>query len=352
MFGYLAAESLRPRHPHGDSFREPTDGTIQYRPWGAVPANPYIDDELKERQHLIETEFQKLFDVPPAGIPVGFATMFANDHAIGEERRKMKNYEGFMEWVGRHEPVDTLIHEKISLVERGNGDAGDTLDFAVNTTVQSFEVGKVTHPYGIRLEHVEPFRKEVEAALIERGGVVYPKVLAYHSISIIPDVEYLENGAHTLNGFIVRYKRDFGAIDTADGTARINLTERQLAGIRIDAESGFNQDILTRMLATDISPERSWQKRYMQYIVETGARGFIEKAIQLDSMEKFLVPGSTTIYGHKEAYATKTTKGLARVALGPDEDEGIAYFGPLHTQSKVPIQSMLSQDQSTHQRAN
>jgi hypothetical protein len=346
MFGYLAAESLRPRRADGDYFREPSDGTIRYRPWGAVPANPFADEALKERQHLIETEFQKLFDRPPHGTPLGFATMFATDHAIGEERRKMKNFEGFMEWNGRREPVDHVLHEKINLIERGAGDAGDALDFAIDTTVQNFEVGKVTHPYGIRLEHVQPFREEVEEALTERGGVVYPKVLAYHSISIVPDVEYLKDGTHILNGFIVRYKRDFGAIDTADGMARINLTERQLAGIRIDAESGFNQDIRARMLATNISPERSWQKRYMEYVVETGARGFIERAIQLDSAEMFFVPGSTNIYVYKELYATKTTQGLARVALGPDEDDGIAYFGPTHAMSKVPMESLLHQEKS------
>lgn len=339
MRSYLASEISTPRS-YEHSFHEPTDGSLRYFPWGAVPAHPFINEEVKARQRYIDAEFQKLYDTPPDDIPVPFAQMLAVDHEIGEERRKMKNFEGFMEWEAMKEPVDVVLNEKINHIERGTALASDTLDFAIHTKVKNFEVGKVTHPYGRRLEHVEPFREVVAEAVEANGGVVYPKVLAYNSISILPDVEYADDGSHRLNGFIVRYKRDFGAIDSADGSARIHLIERQLAGIRIDPESNFDQAIVQRMLAYDISPQRTWKKRYVNYVVDTGARGYIERAIQTDSLEKFFVPNSTTIYGYKEQYATATTTGLARVALLPDEDNGIAYFGPTHTRSKVPIESL------------
>lgn len=340
MFGLLSAEIYKPKPHPDDSFREPTDGSLRYSPWGAVPANPYIDERLRLRQRFIDIEFRKLFDKPPEGTPAGFAQMLAADHSIGEERRKMKNFEGFMEWTAQKQPVTLDLDAKISHIERGSAYAGDTFDFALETKVLNFEVGKVTHPYGVRLEHVDPFRKEVEDAIEERGGKVYPKVLAYHSIAIVPDIHYGEDGTHQLNGFIVRYKRDFGAIDMLDGSGRIHIIERQIAGIRVDAESGFDQAIVKRMLDYDISPQRSWQKRYVNYIVDTGARGFIERAIQQDTTETFFVPDSTTIYGFKEKFETSKALGSAAFA-SPVQVGDIAYFGPDHyAPSKVPIESL------------
>ncbi len=336
MFGYLAAESFRPKKmpENVEPFREPTDGTLRYRPWGAVPADPFRDDEVREHQLIIDAEFQKLFDMPPEGTPAAFAQMLSDDQMSGEARRKMKNYEGYHDWLDLREPVGIELDAKIEYLTRGRAMFGEALDFGLETSVMHFEGGKVTHPYKQRLEYVELFRQEAEEAIEARGGIVYPKVQPYHSISIIPDIEYLENGGHLINGFIVKYKRNFGSLELPNHKGVLHLTERQLAGFRVDQESGFSQGVIQRMQCTPISMTHGWQEKYVKYIVDTGARGFIEKAVQTDSVEDYLVPISTTLYGHKELYTPG--QRLAKKVLRPTEDNGIAYFGPAHAHSKVP----------------
>ena len=339
MFGLLAAEvyAPQPSSPEEGSFKEPTDGTLRYRPWGAMPGNMYLDDDLKASQQYKDSEFQKLYDNPPIDVPPEFALMLAVDHEIGEARRKMLNYESYMKWAVKREPVTEELDEKLQHIDRGNAYIGEILDFALETSVDAVEAGKLTLAYWQRREHLAPFRAEAKEAIESRGGVMYPDIFPYHSISINPDVEYLDDGTHTMNGFIVRYKRDVGHIDLPHCAGRIHLVERQIAGYRVDEASGFKQSIVDRMLATPLSFEKSWQTEYMKYVVDTGARSFIEQKVQANSLEEFVVPVSATLYGYKELYTPE--KRLARIAMQPTEDDGIAYFGPVHTIGKVPVQA-------------
>jgi len=339
MFGYIAAETFHPKNKpevkHTDFFREPTDGSLRYRPYGATPSNMFLDEALKQRQLHIDSEFQKLFDNPPEGVPEGFALMLSNDHLIGEQRRKMMNTMAYMKWHDKHEPVSAELHEKMNFMDRGNAFISESLDFAVETSVENLELGKLTHPYRRRLEHIGEFRTDTAEAIESHGGVVYPKIFPYHSLAIKPDVSYSRDGSHEINGFIVRYKRDFGHIDLPNNTGRLHLVERQIAGYRVDEASGFSQDVVRRMLAKKITSSQRWEDKYMEYIVDTGARGFILRAVQTDSLEDFVEPVSTTIYGYKELYTP--TQRMAKVALGPTEDNGIAYFGPIHELNKDRI---------------
>ena len=336
MFGYLAAESFRPKKTPEtvESFREPNDGTLRYRPWGAMPADPFADEQLKERQRFIDGEFKKLFDAPSEGTPTDFAQMFADDYLIGEERRKLKNFEGYSEWLAQHEPISEQLDAKIDHVVHGDAYIGEILDYAIETSVNNFEIGKVTSPYGERLEYVEPFRCETEEAIIERGGIVYPKIFPYHSLSIVPKFNYFEDGTKTLASFIIRYKRDFGHIVLPDRSGVIHIVERQIAGIRIDAASGFPAVIKYMLENHAKQGEDPWENAE-KHIRDCGAEGFIMKAVQADSRELFFEPDSTTIYGYKEIYTEKTKQDmLARIAMrsmGPVEDDGIAYFGPAHS---------------------
>jgi hypothetical protein len=289
----------------GASFREPTDGTSRYQPSGASPAHPYIDKPLQARQRVIESEFQKLFDQPPVGTPPEFARILSEDHMSGEARRKMKNYEGYMEWKALNETVDPDIEQEIYHFERGSANQDEILDIALGTAIPYFEVGKVTHPYAKRLEYVEPFRIATNAAIARHNGVVYPSFTPYRSITIMPKVEYRGDSGHSLHGLIVKYKRDVGHIIMPDNETIIRIIERQLAGYRVDAASGFDQSIVHLMEQTPIGWTHVWQENEQEYLVDTGCRGFVEKAVQLDLLDSYVVPISTTIYGFKEKMTTK-----------------------------------------------
>jgi len=344
MFGYAAAEFFRPRYEKDEGFKEPTDGTLRYRPWGAMPANPYLDQALKDRQSYIGSEFIKLFNNPPDGTPPEFAEMLLWDHEIGEQRRSIQNFDGYTQWLATCEPITEDIDRKADHFEHGSAYAGEILDFALATSIDHFEVGKVTHPYRQRLEHVEPFRREVEDAIKERGGLIYPKVMPYRSIDIMPHMFVDEDGQEKLAGFIVKYKRDFGHINLADGSGTLRLVERQLAGFRVDEAAGFNPAIVTLMDFASKDKGIRWDgiqdDQFERQLRNTGARGFIEKAVQTDSLEDFVVPISTTIYG----FRVKSTprKLMAKKALKPVDINGIAYFGPPHNLAKIDISPTTS----------
>lgn len=297
-----------------EGFNEPSDGTLRYTPHGAMPANPYFDDQLIRRQTEIDAEFQKLFDTPPEGTPKRFAHMLRDDHMIHEVRRKMLNFEGFLEWQATDAVVPVELQEILDAVIHGTASVEEIFEFALHTGINAFEIGKVTHPYRRRLEHVEPFRSKVDAAILTNGGEVYGKDFPYRSIDIRPDVTY-KNNAIQINGFIVPYKRDVGDIPLPDGTGVIHVVERQLAAFRTDELSGFNQNIIKMMKYGSFQWKTAYiDAAYQDALKNTGCRGYIERSVQLDSLEDFVVPVSTTIYGYKELYKP-TTETLAQRAL-------------------------------------
>lgn len=336
MLGFMAGEMFRPAQDESErSFREPSDGTLRYSPAGAMPANPFVDEELKAAQAYKTAEFSKLFSQAREGVPSEFATILADDYLIGDQRRCMQSFEGYSEWLAMREPITEEIDQKMSYFERGKATVGEIFDIAVETKIPHFEVGRVTCGYGQRLEFLQPFREEVVQEIENHGGLVFPTIqpYRYRSIDIDPKVWVDEFGNKRLAGFIVKYKRDIGRIDILNDTDAIHVVERQIAGYRIDEASGFDQDIIARMnaLITDTGMQWDGQKDHAWdfELSRTGCRDFIETAIQTDSTADFVVPESVAIYGFKESYAPTTQRRLARSAFHRIKDhDGLAYVGP------------------------
>ena len=296
-------------------FREPTDGSLRYRPDGAMPANPYIDDVVRQRQVEIDTEYRKLYDYPPEGTPEGFATMLLDDYMIHEERRKMLNFEGYQAWQAKGGEIPEDLEESVEHFMRGTAYEDEIIDIALNTDIEEFEVGKVSHPYRRRLEFVDQLRRGVDAAIVDHGGEAFGKYFPYRSIDITPHVTYVD-GELQVNGFIIPYKRDVGDIPLPDGSGMIRIVERQLAAFRADATSGFPQDIIQRMKETPIDWSASYQDDdYREALVNTGCHGFIVREILFDSLKPFVVPVSTTIYGYKQYFRPEPKETPAGQAL-------------------------------------
>ncbi len=348
-----------------EEFIEPFSGALYDRVYGAMPANPFLNEKVRKRQAGIDRELIKLFEYPPEelAIPKAFRNFLLRDHFIGEERRKMQNYESYAGWRQKINGfiLPGYLSDQIDRFETGNAEPDDILDIVMDpmnddqeTSLESFEIGKITHPYWRRIEHVPAFREAINESVEAHGGVLFPTVLPYRSIDIIPKTSIDKRGHDTIVGFIVKYKHDIGEIHSKNGERKIKIVERQLAGYRVDEASGFRQDIIEAMenitldrslkniqfdeSMKEIADEESerpfyWEnihdKRFEYLLRTTGCRGFIEKAIQLDSQEAFVVPISTTIYGFNE-FQDPSTK-MAHVAFRePDSDDNIAFYGPVN----------------------
>lgn len=327
----------RPEHIHtietlpGD-FTEPFSGERYDRAYGAMPANPFRDETVKHRQATIEREFLKLFKTPPAelDIPANFQQFFMDDYEIGERRRQMTNYNNYMQWRKENPTIPEEILPQVERYEAATAEVEDVIDICLNADISSgLEVGRVTHPYWQRMEHVLNLRSDVAQAIESRGGRLEPWVTPYRSISIVPNIEVID-GVQKVAGFIVPYKHDIGTLVRPSDGKILHVVERQIAGIRVDESSGFSQGVLRRMHEICATKENfSWDKvndeRFDYHLRDTGCRGFIEKAIQTDSTEPYLVPESTTVYIFAEDPAL--SKRMGGVAFrAPDTDNGIAYY--------------------------
>jgi len=330
-----------------EQYKEPGVSNALIVPYGALPANPFVDEQVKKQQADINAEFHKLFETPPQDMPESFVRLILADYVINENRRQMENYENYMLWPGavEKELVDDQIQERVELFERGQATIDQILDVATQTDIQSFELGKVTHPFGYRMQYLDDFRTDVKDAIESHGGVVYPSIAPYRSIGILPKVEQrndgTENGQQEVVGFIVKYKRDFGKVIMPGSDEVIHLIERQIAAYRVDVASGFDQSILSAMhdLAAKYPMRVKWNDvlnpSFKDRLIRTGCKDFIEKAVQTDSLEDFVVPISTTIYGYKEFPAR--SKHLGDVAIKPRYDDTVAYFGPAFSKDELDV---------------
>lgn len=324
-------------------FNEPYGGGEYDRHYSAMPANPYINERVKSREAVIRTELGKLFEHPPEDmdIPDSFKQLLIDDYYINVERRRMINYENFAKWRQEHPRLDDTLESSVQRVENGYTEVGDIFDVALNTSLSGLEVGRITHPYGQRIEQVTPMRLSVAAAMNERGGTLESVSDPYRRIKIVPKIERIgKDGQQEITGFIVRYKHSLGFIPKGENEV-LKVVERQVAAFRVDEASGFPQDILASMYELAEREQRKkkpfhWDstadERFEDFLIDSRCRGFIEKAVQTDSLEPFIVPESTTVFCYPEQVpenfiANAAQRKLAAAALRrPDSDNGIALF--------------------------
>lgn len=302
---------------------EPSSNNLLISPHGAMPGNPYFDEAVKKQQRDIGTEFLKLYKSPPKNMPRSFVNnVVIDDYVINEERRTMENFGAYMESVDSHAHSDLILIAEEELFARGQAIINQSLHFVVNSPSRTGEFGKVTHPYGYRMQELDPFRIEMDEAIELQGGVVYPTVSPYRSIKILPKVVRYDNGTEfggqRIVGFIVKYKRDYGHVSIPGGHNEVlRIVERQIAAYRVDEPSGFDQTILQAMHdLRDAYPKRiQWDRLpsdkekdneiFYSRLSKTGCLDFIENAVQTDALDDFVVPISTTIYGYKETLPEK-----------------------------------------------
>lgn len=300
---FLSPEKKSPALPEVPDFREPTDGSLRYRSYGAMPANPYADEAIRARQQVIRAEFKKLYSYTDGLVPRGVAAMMQADYDINEERRSLKTFDAYMSWLNTHQPVSPEIEQNLNFMERGAALPDELLDIGLHTNIESVELGKVTHPYGRRLVHVYGMRDDVKQAMDARGAMMYPAITPYRSIDIHPFTSYhtgMKAEKGMLQGFIASYKHDLGQIPTDDPTVVLRVVERQIAGFRVDEASGFPQDKLQRLLDSRADVTKEHSDTFQRQMRESGVRGCIERAIQMDLLDDYVIPQSTTIYAFRD----------------------------------------------------
>jgi len=316
-------------------------------PYGAVPANLYRDEETKLQQAMINESFRVLYETPPSEMPSEFVDhVVMNDYVINENRRMIENYDVYTQFMASGTDIDPALYPEIDRFESGHATIDEIARIASRSKIPSVEFGKVTHPYGYRMQYIDEFRADMSEAIEAQGGVVYPDIAPYRSIKILPRVlradDGTEFGRQRIIGFIVKYKRDYGHIPVAGSKDEVvRVVERQIAAYRVDEASGFDQSVLDAMHAlreqypkrihwdAPIPDEGKNKQVFLDRLEKTGCLSFIENAVQHESLEDFVVPISTTIYGHREKLPEKKKlDSVARTAIERALNEGLSRLQP------------------------
>jgi len=329
----LFNERVLPELPQG--YREPGLENSLITPCGAAPAHPFRDEYIKNQQMDIESEFLKLYSTPPTDMPEEFVRIILDDYIINGQRRQMENYEAYMKFVEGGKQVAADMIPTIILFEGGHATVDQIGDVAVGTDIESLEFGKDTHPYGYRMNYLKGLRRDTNAMIESHGGVVYPSISPYRSITVLPKVERYDDGSdyglQRIVGFIVKYKRDIGRMPVPGTDEFVHVVERQIAAYRVDEASGFNQEVLAGMHElSDKYPKRiQWdqplQPSFLDRLKRTGCQDYVEQAVQQDSLEDFVVPISTTIYGFKGEHPVFGKIGQTEFK-SPTTDDTIAFY--------------------------
>lgn len=314
--------------PLPKQFREPFSGEKNDPIYGATPGCPYGIPEVEERQDRIEKELDKLFQYPPKelNVPESFKRFLIEDRNVGRVRRNLKNHIHYQAWHLTHSEIPTHLIEPIYHFERATATIDEAVEVGYQTTIDAFEVGKLTHPYWQRMNGLRPMREELAEAITKRGGEVFKKdpTEPYRSIDIIPYTSMYMDEKNIIHqevvGITVRYKRDFGAGILEDGT-EVRFVERQTAGYRVDEASGFPQENAAVLqdprllgLSEDDCKDFNWgnkqDPRHSAFLDLSGCRAFIENTVQSDLMELYVTPIETVEYGYK-----RNPRNMGRSAL-------------------------------------
>ena len=336
-----------------------------FPPGGAMPANQYVDEETLNQQLEHSDAIKALYEHPPINIPKNFEHMVVGDYVINEVRRGLINFEKYMALIKQCPNIIQLMPEEIGLLMRGKASQDQIFDVVIRANeeaeknhtagYESSEFWKLSHPYGYRMQHLSSIRENSARSVLEHKGLVYPSVLPYRDITIMPHVEYgtpiydeagmqIDIDYHEqpiLVGFIVRYKRDYGNVPIPGSEKIIHLVERQVAGIRVDEASGFSQahlDIFNQEAFNGAVPV-NWNDpndaRIPNRLESYGIKNLIHSAIQTDSLEEFVVPLSTMMYGFVDT--PQMSRVLGKSAMLLRDDAGLASLMDALPQGEEPL---------------
>ena len=321
----LAAEINYRKTP--EWFVEPKDHA-EYFAGEPTPMNPYLDDAVKQHQSDVAASLSELAGerAAPEGTPAGIIEMIEQNFLYSQAGLPAANHKSYGLMLEKNVPLRGLELSLMHEAARGKAIPAELLHLLIYTPLDATELGKVTHPYGYRMQHVPELRQRVDDAILENFGQLHPDITPYRDIKLHPHYTLNDENYHkdfTLNqqlhGMIATFKHDLGWIDLDNGR-QIKIVERKTTGIRLDPASGFDQDIAQKMHAFKPSNDRKWRERLAH---ETGCLDYIETALQHDVSDDYLIPLSTVIYAYETDRdpvdeSTRRIRKLAARGMNPD----------------------------------
>lgn len=278
--------------------------------WGATPLNPYYDGVLLQQAEVSRVLTRHAQDAPK-DIPPHIAEYAANIFISRFRGREGANYDNYQFALKKEvfdeaaSPQLTEIHDRAL---RGHANPAELILLRDQAEMGSVELGCVSHSYGG--EHIHDYLRVMRDAIddtIDLYGGEHLQATRYRVKSFNFTDDHRLGDALTMTR-----KRDLGVLP--DGT---KIRERSSFIVRLDAASGFNQDLAAAMRQVSLLDDTVWPEGLMR-------AGQLDKVVPpLLAANNFttIIPLATTVYAYnKETVAqVERQKELDSTHMHQDE---------------------------------
>lgn len=250
-------------------------------------ATPLDHASAYEQQCQLLDSLQELVDTDiPEGIPTEIAEYMRDTFAVRFHSRGIANHDNFLTALHNADEFadDPVVSDIILRAKLGHASPAELLIVRDLLGIRSAELACLTHPYGKRVEYVEPMRDAVRQSVEALGGAYFEEPTTRYRVKGV--VNEMRWDAKYTQGFFMTRKRDLGLMP--DGTI---IRERTSYILRSDTEGAVPGENLKAIRELDAKGGK-WQDD----VVRIGHLDEIA-ATHLAADEFLLViPVSTTIY--------------------------------------------------------
>lgn len=279
--------------------------------WGATPLNTYHDPRLISHQEQVRDELEKRsLDVPPevGYIPPEIQQYVAQNFMSRFNGRTMANIDNFSRRL-RPNLVEFDIEDRMVLAKAmwGQANPAELLHVRCVFGMASVELGCLSHPYGVLTDQdkLDDMRGSVKEAILMFGGELAVREMdaAQGNFEDLEegldgrDVFAVKQADNTYYGgdhihhlqkvVLVTRKRNLGLLP--DGSI---VRERSSFIVRVDEESGFDQELAAKMRKVKLT----YNDRAMERLAKIGNIDQVLPPMIANREFGTVIPLSTTVY--------------------------------------------------------
>jgi hypothetical protein len=267
----------------------------QHLSTGATPlAGAEYPDVMQMQTGVREALIQRIEDNAFEDIPEELQRFMIDCFSTRFAARASKNYESYAQRLATTSPLEMseLFHTQHERAMRGTATPEELIVVRRTLGMKAIELARLTHPYGAKIELLDPMRTAVRTAIEQQGGVVFSPD-DYHEKFKLRSADLLmsPDDHDEMMGLLVTRRRNIGLFD--DDTL---VMERSSFVIPTYAGSSFDPELSRRMRAVKLVDN----PLVVQQLQEAGRIAEIAPRLLESNDFRAAMPQSTTIFAYNE----------------------------------------------------
>lgn len=269
--------------------------------FGASPFAGIEHPEVQRSQnHIVRPLLlQRVEQSAPANTPDSLRQFMEQSFLTRFTGRAMRNYEAYCERLEKTpaELISPEFNDVHDRAMRGLASPSELLIVREVLKMKSIELARLTHPYGAKINELDPMRHSVAMAIRRFGGVVFQPdecqdQLKLRSTDLLMNPERKDEAM----GLLMTRRRMIGMLE--DDTA---IMERSSFVVPIYQGSQFDPELSRRMRAVPLIEN----KDRMAQLEDAGQLSDVVPGLLKNNNFSAAIPLSTTIFAYNRTTATE-----------------------------------------------